>query len=183
MQPDGRACARELAGDGLEKQWKALADTNAATAYQAMWALIASEKTSLPYLKTHLQPVDPAVMKQIPRWIRALDDEEFAVREKATTDLENVDELATPAFRQALKDRPSPEVARRVQELLDKGDAPVPHVRRLREIRAVAALEQMSSPEARKVLQELAKGLPEARLTQEAKASLDRLAKGRAGSP
>src|SRR5262249_49557718 len=148
-----------------------------------MWALIASGKTSVPYLKRKLQPVDPGVMKQIPRWIRELDDEEFAVREKATSKLEDVGKLATPALRQALKDRPSPEVGRRVQELLDKGDAPVPNVRRLREIRAMAALEQINSPEARKLLEELAKGLPQALLTQEAKRSLERLAKGRPGCP
>ena len=44
-------------------------------------------------------------------------------------------------------------------------------------MRAVAVLEDIANPEARELLQKLAEGAPEGRLTQEAKASLERLAK------
>ncbi len=44
-------------------------------------------------------------------------------------------------------------------------------------LRTVEVLEIAGTPEARQVLEQLAKGAPEARLTQEAKASLERLAK------
>jgi len=54
---------------------------------------------------------------------------------------------------------------------------------RLRALRAVAVLEHISTPEAREVLEKLANGAPEARLTQEAKASLGRLAKRRGDLP
>ena len=43
--------------------------------------------------------------------------------------------------------------------------------------RALRALEQMGSLDARHLLQRLAQGAPEARLTLEAKASLERLSK------
>jgi WD40 repeat protein len=183
VEPDGRPVVRELTNDESANHWKELATANATTAFQAMWTLIASPKTSVAYLKSKLKPVDADVTQQIPRWIRELDDERFAVREKATTELEMLGELAVPALRQTLKDRPSPEVAQRIRDLLDKADAPVPSVRRLREIRSVAALEHIDNPEARKVLQEVAKGLADARLTQEAKASLDRLSKRKASLP
>ena len=47
----------------------------------------------------------------------------------------------------------------------------------LRGLRALHALEQIGTPDAQEQLRKLAGGAPEARLTREAKASLDRLAK------
>jgi hypothetical protein len=45
----------------------------------------------------------------------------------------------------------------------------------LRDVRAVEALEHAGMPEARRLLETLARGAAEARLTQEARASLRRL--------
>ena len=46
----------------------------------------------------------------------------------------------------------------------------------LRGLRGVAVLEDIATPGARQRLESLAQGAPEARLTREAKASLQRLA-------
>ena len=46
----------------------------------------------------------------------------------------------------------------------------------LRRLRAVEMLERAGTPQAQEALQALARGIPGARLTHEAKASLDRLA-------
>jgi hypothetical protein len=46
-------------------------------------------------------------------------------------------------------------------------------------VRAIEVLEHIGTPDANELLQTLATGAPEARLTQEAKASLERLAKRR----
>jgi hypothetical protein len=47
----------------------------------------------------------------------------------------------------------------------------------LRCLRAIELLERLGTPEARKLLERLGQGSPEAWLTQEAKASLGRLGK------
>jgi hypothetical protein len=67
------------------------------------------------------------------------------------------------------------EVKRRAEELLAAvRDAPLPPDA-LRGLRAVRVLETLGTKEARAVLAGLARGRPEARLTQEARAALGRL--------
>ena len=53
----------------------------------------------------------------------------------------------------------------------------------LQALRAVEVLEYIGTPEAHRVLQALAQGVPEVRLTVEAKASLERLARRPAATP
>ena len=92
--------------------------------------------------------------------------------------LERLGEDAESSLRRALADKPSLESRRRVERLLERlVIAPVNDPARLRELRAVEVLEHINTVEARRVLAALAKGTPEARLTREAQASLDRLAK------
>jgi hypothetical protein len=85
-------------------------------------------------------------------------------------------ERVEPALRQALKEKPSAEVRRRVGALLAalKG---VPPPNTLRALRAVWVLERVGTPEARQLLGALAKGAPGARQTVEAQAALARLDK------
>jgi hypothetical protein len=59
-----------------------------------------------------------------------------------------------------------------LKELADEEGSP----QRLRQVRAVELLERIGTPESRKILENLAGGVPAAWLTQEAKAALARLA-------
>jgi hypothetical protein len=86
-----------------------------------------------------------------------------------------------PALRKALDSKPSAEARRRMESVLEKPRNLPPGT--LQAIRAVEVLENISTPGARRLLESLAEGAPEARLTQEAKASLGRLAKRPAAKP
>jgi hypothetical protein len=112
-----------------------------------------------------------------------LDDRRFAVRERAVRELKALGEPAVPALRQALRGGPALETRRRAEQLLE-GLLRVPITgEALRSLRAVEVLERVGTAEAKGVLERLAGGEPEARLTCEAKASLNRLGRRSFGIP
>jgi HEAT repeat protein len=144
--------------------------------YDALCALGARPGQALPLLKEQLRPVAAPDERRLARLLADLDDDAFAVRERTTADLEWLGELAVPALRRTLAGNPSPEVRRRAEAVLRMAEAPGLSSVRLRALRAVLLLEHLGTPEARGLLEKLAGGAPEAWLTREAKASLQRLA-------
>jgi hypothetical protein len=76
-----------------------------------------------------------------------------------------------------LAGQPSLEQRRRLEMMLEKQDEErrSPSPQRLRILRALEALELAGTPEAAQLLQRLAGGAPEACVTREAKAALERL--------
>ena len=87
--------------------------------------------------------------------------------------MEELGEIAKPALTKALAGDPSREARKQMEELLDALDRSLAGDR-LRMLRAVEVLEMLGSPEARGVLKRLAGGAPEAFLTRQAKAALER---------
>ena len=114
--------------------------------------------------------------RQVARLIADLDDDDFAVREKATAGLAKLGTAAEPALRQALKDRPPAESRRRLEALVSalEGATFTPEHRRL--LRAVEVLEHIGTPEAQRVLRRLDKESQEVDLARAARAALGRLA-------
>src|SRR5207247_931342 len=106
-----------------------------------------------------------------------LDSKKFAIRERAMQELDRRAEVVETALRKALQEKPSLEVRRRLIEIIQRLERQTYTGEQLRVFRAIEVLEHIGTPEAQEVLKELAKGASEARLTQEAKAALDRLAK------
>src|SRR5262249_29337911 len=75
---------KSLSKEELEAAWTDLASTDAVKAYQAIWALRAVPGQASPLLKERMRPVFPvADPEQLTRWIADLDNESFAVRDKA----------------------------------------------------------------------------------------------------
>jgi hypothetical protein len=175
--PRGAAPAGRLGAEGLSKAWNDLAGTDVSRAFRARWVLATAPEEAVPLLKENLRPAQAADAQRLRRLLTGLESEQFAVREKAQAGLEELGDLAEPALRQKLADQPTLEVRRRMQTVLERLRGPVTRSEVLHGVRGVAVLEDIATPAARHLLESLAKGAPEARLTREAKASLQRLAK------
>lgn len=143
--------------------------------YQAIGTLVVAPEQAVALVKERLRPVPEPNVQQIIPWITDLDSNQFAVREKATEELEQLGKRAEPALRKKLAEKPSVEVRQRIEQLLSKIEQLTSEA--LRTLRAVEVLESIGSPQAKKVLGTLAKGAKGFRLTTEAQASLNRLGK------
>jgi WD40 repeat protein len=180
VSPNGQFPARRLTPAETEQAWRDLADADAAKAHRALWLLVADPPQALPLLRQRLHAMPGIGPRRLARLIANLDSDDFTVREKATRQLRKLGESARPVLRAAGTNQFSLEVRRRVRALLDELDGGAIPVECVRDLRAVAVLEHIGSAEARQWLDHLAGGLPEARLTREAKVSLARLRSGRA---
>jgi WD40 repeat protein len=169
---DGKLKAQEL--DAL---WTDLADTDPARAWRAVWALAAAEEQAVPFLAQRLKPASELEGQRMRQWITDLDSKEFAVRQKATQALENLGKSAEPALQAAAHGKLSLETRRRIEQLLAKLARATPAREELQQLRAVASLEHIGTAAARQVLAGLTKGRTDALLTQDARASLERLDK------
>jgi len=180
---DGRLETAELSPDALKASWKTLASDDAEEAYRAIWSLASAPEQAVPLMKERMRPVPPADAKEIAGRIADLDSDDFAVREQAARELEGLGDLAEEALRKALEGQPPAELRRRAARLLERLDGPVTSSERLQQIRSLEVLEQIGTPPAEKVLEDVAHGAAESRWTREAKASLGRLSRRRAAAP
>jgi hypothetical protein len=128
----------------------------------------------MPLLAERLR-LKPADDKRMVRLLALLDSGDFAERERATKELRELGWVAEPALHTALEDKPSLEARQRIKALLDDiRKQPLPS-EMLRMLRGMEVLEHIGTPMARKTLTSLAEGVPQARLTREAKAVLQRM--------
>jgi hypothetical protein len=174
-RPD-RLLTKEPNAQTLEKLWTDLGSPDASQAQRAIWTLGEFPQQAVTAMKERLRATPIVEQQRLARLIADLDNSAFAVRSQATRDLEKLGVLAGPALRKALAAKPSLEVRQRVEQLLSKLDGPVTSSETLQFLRALEVLEHFGTEEARKILSALAKGAPEALLTQEAQASLSRMA-------
>jgi hypothetical protein len=166
-----------VAGRQLEGYWAELAGADAAKAYRAMVAL-RGKAGGLRFLNERLTEVSrsyPERAGRIARLISALDSEGFEERETATRELKELRDDAEPQLRRALTGKPSAELRRRGEEVLQSIEGALPNKEWLRLLRAIEVLEASAAPDARAALEALAKASAEARVPLEAKASLERL--------
>ena len=170
QQPAAAPSPAELSG-----LWDRLASGDAAQGFAAIVRLVRAPQSSVPFLKDRVRPVTAPGAERLRQLIADLDNNRFAVREKASRELEQLGELAEPALRGVLEGQPPPETRERVNAVLARRQAWSGD--RLRRWRVIQVLEGVGTREAQVVLKSLAGGAPASRLTQEAQAALDRLGK------
>jgi RNA polymerase sigma factor (sigma-70 family) len=179
VRPRRNAPEPRPGAEGLAKAWADLAGTDAVRALRARGVLASAPEEAVVLLDDRLRAAKAVDVQRLPRLLADLGSNRFTMRQKAQASLEEMGDLAVPALRQALTDKSTLEVRKRVQDALERVRGPVTRPELLRSLRALAVLEDIGTPAAHKVLERLAAGAPEARLTQEAKASLERLARQR----
>jgi WD40 repeat protein len=140
-----------------------LASGDGSKSYDALRALAVRPEQTIPFVMHQLQPIDPQRLAQL---LRDLDSDQFALRDQAMTELAKCAEQAEPEVRRTLKGQPSLELRRRANELMVRTEARAPRI--------TEVFELIGTEPARKALEKLAAGQTETRLTQEAKAALER---------
>jgi WD40 repeat protein len=172
---DGKLVGPALKPADLDALWKGLGEDDGR---RAVWALAAAPVQAVPFLRERLAAVGKSGPANVKQLVADLDAPKFAARQRAMIELEKLGPAAEPALRIVLENNPSPEVAKRVESLLEKlsgqGEKRVA-AEVLRLLRAVEALERAATPEARAVLRGIAEGGALDRPTREAQAALKRL--------
>jgi WD40 repeat protein len=155
--------------------WADLANRDAGRAYQAIAYLSSHPAEAVRLFQAHLRPRPPVDAKRIDKLIEELDDDRFAVREKASEELGEMGPLAEAALKKATRNA-SLEVRRRAQDLLRKlGEGASVAPERLRARRAVEVLERIGTPAARDLLRNLLKKKLDSHLESSIQGSLERL--------
>jgi hypothetical protein len=160
---------------GIEECWDALSKEDSLRAFMADCWLRENLSKAIPWMARNLPPL--LGPKRIRQLVADLDDDAFDVRDQATKDLAKLGKLAEKELRRALANKPSLEMQRRIETLLEQlTDG---RSEELRWLRAITALERMGTPEARHVLQTVAGLNTVEELTKAAKTALERLDKRR----
>jgi WD40 repeat protein len=169
-EQDQKAARRELPAC-----WTDLTSEDGKRAGAAMASLIRTPDQGITLLRKQLHPAEPLDEKRIAQLLSDLDTRNFPRREAASRELARMGTRVEPALRRALKDAETLEMRRRLESVLKQLEHNELSPETLREVRAIEALEHIATVPARQLLETLAKGAADARLTQEAKAALTRL--------
>jgi hypothetical protein len=165
---------RNITEKEQQSLWAELAGADARKAHAAIWTLVAAPEQAVALLRGRLHPIDGIAADRMRGLLADLDSDQFDARERAAKQLTEFEELAEPALRGALKANPSLEKRRRIELLLSTPKT-VRSPETLRHLRAIQVLEQVGNGDARQVLEKLASGAPESRVTEAARGALTRL--------
>lgn len=160
----------------LDRLWADLASTDPKVGWAALIRLDDDPDSAVRFLAKRLTPVrEPDAAARL---IAALDAPSFRKREAAYKQLLELGDAARPSIAHALDASASGERRNRLELLsVSLGDDRSPQPVDLRRLRALTILRWAASKEARALIDGLAAGVPTARVTLEARAARERLAR------
>jgi RNA polymerase sigma factor (sigma-70 family) len=166
--------SESLSVEQLDHLWTDLADADAAKAWRAVWRVADAPKDALAFLRGRVKPYPTAPAETTRKLLADLDSDSFELREAAGKRLKELGLQAEPALRAALKAKPSLEQRRRIEPILTAlTETPEKlSAENLRQLRALIVLKRIGTPEARRMLENVAKGPESAALTRQARAAL-----------
>jgi hypothetical protein len=127
---------------------------------------------TLVELRKRLPPNVQAPRVHVPQLLKDLDSAQYVTRARAGKELRQYGLVVEKALRKARHNKPSVELARRLDDLLDHADMDWSRCQW-----CLKVLEEIDTSAARALLQTLAKGDPNSRLTAAADASLKKAQK------
>jgi hypothetical protein len=163
----------------LETLWAEIGTDNDLKLQRILKAFRAAPKPAVALFGTQVLPARKAEQAKLEQWIAALDDPAAVRRDQAMKHLQRAAHAYAPLLEARLEQAGPGERRNRLTFVLGQAKEESPPVALLKALRVVALLEQMATPEARGLLRTLAGGAPRARLTVEARAALERTAKGK----
>jgi HEAT repeat protein len=178
------ARGQELTARQMETIWADFIGNDEEGAKKALVGIVAlskSPKAAVPFLKERIKPVPPVETQKISQTIAELDSSNFQTREAAAKTLELLGPLAAPTMEKKLQENISLEVRQAIEGLLRRIDDRAITAPELQAVRGIEVLEAIGTPEARAVLESLAKGGTGAIVTDRAAAGLERLRRRTAG--
>jgi WD40 repeat protein len=165
----GKVREVSLSEDELKRNWELLAQGSLTESSIAVQRLALAPDQVIPLIRKNIRPIHK---KEIRALLTRLESDRFAEREEATRQLAQLSAFVEPSLRQALRERPSLDKARRIKNLL-RSSRWQNRSEYVRALRAVQVLEMIGKERAARVLKILASGAPEVELTRRARAALE----------
>jgi dipeptidyl aminopeptidase/acylaminoacyl peptidase len=156
--------------------WLQLAGDNSVAAYAAIQKLAADPDHSVAYIRERVRATPRLDDSRLQHLLSNLNDDKYAVRERATDNLARLGEIAVPAMAKHLEGPISLESRRRIERLLAEVPS-VPPREVVQTLRAIEVLEMIGTAEARQVIQSMVNGEPGARQTRDSGLALERMTK------
>lgn len=168
-----------LTPEDLEGLWDVLRGDDARDLFGCVRTLAANPDQAMPFLRKHLPPAPRGDEQLAERLVNDL-QKDYNSRKRAVVQLRKIGQPAAHALQQAMQRGTNDNLMQRMYYELINAPPPADEARALRVLRV---LERIGSPDAGKLLKELAEGAPTATLTIQAKAALARLPKAEPKKP
>jgi WD40 repeat protein len=177
LKREPRPQIAKLDAKDLDTLWTELIGSDAVKAGESIKKLIAAANVAVAHLNAHVEPAVGTDGARVDQWIRDLDSTNFKKRAAAAKELDKLGELAIPALQKALAERPSLEIRRRLEPMLDNLTGSILTPEQIRVVRAIEVLDKIGTPLARQALERLAGGAAGSLTTRQAQSVLERQSK------